>query len=194
MAGPYPGTTRTGEAIPKIESLIDAGVREFIDLTEEDELIPYVEDARRLGAQRGIEIKHRRFPIKDVSIPDRPEQMREILDAIAAVVAAGRIPYIHCWGGVGRTGTVVGCMLVEDGCGIDEVIERIKKLRCETERAHRPSPETDWQREFIFGWAEQVELRSSARWPLSSTRSTSSGSATALTGPSPTRSTTSSRA
>jgi len=35
--------------------------------------------------------------------------MHEILDTIDAALSAKRIVYVHCWGGVGRTGTVIGC-------------------------------------------------------------------------------------
>ena len=78
--------------------------------------------------------------------------MRDALAATRAAVAAGAIPYVHCWGGVGRTGTLVGCMLIEDGVPADEVIGRIRKLRAGTERAHRRSPETDEQESFVLAW------------------------------------------
>ena len=31
--------------------------------------------------------------------------MQEILDAVDRALAAGRNVYLHCWGGIGRTGT-----------------------------------------------------------------------------------------
>jgi len=34
--------------------------------------------------------------------------MRATLDAIYDAIDAGETLYLHCWGGVGRTGTVVG--------------------------------------------------------------------------------------
>ena len=37
--------------------------------------------------------------------------MLAVLDAIDIALCEGHGVYIHCWGGVGRTGTVVGCWL-----------------------------------------------------------------------------------
>jgi protein-tyrosine phosphatase len=37
------------------------------------------------------------------------ELMTTILDAIDESMTAGKPVYVHCWGGMGRTGTVIGC-------------------------------------------------------------------------------------
>lgn len=153
MAGPYPGSANPHKVPAKLTDLLDAGVRTFIDLTEQDEgLDPYAEVARDVAAERGVEIAHLHFPIRDVSIPT-VELMREMLAAIRAAARDGAIPYIHCWGGVGRTGTVVGCLLIEDGAPPDDVIARIRLLRAGTNRATRRSPETDAQEQFVLAWA-----------------------------------------
>ena len=39
--------------------------------------------------------------------------MREILDCLDDALRSGRKVYVHCRAGIGRTGTVVGCLLVE---------------------------------------------------------------------------------
>lgn len=153
MAGPYPGARDPAQVEPKLAALLDVGIRTFIDLTEEDEgLDPYAEVARDVAVERGVEIAHRRFPVQDVSIPTA-ELMREALAAIRATARDGALPYIHCWGGVGRTGTVVGCLLIEDGAAPDQVIARIRLLRAGTNRAPRRSPETEAQEQFVLAWA-----------------------------------------
>ena len=78
--------------------------------------------------------------------------MRHALATTRAAAAAGAIPYVHCWGGVGRTGTLVGCMLIEDGVPADEVIGHIRELRAGTGRARRCSPQTAEQEDFVFAW------------------------------------------
>lgn len=152
MAGPYPGSPEAAEVPAKLAALLDAGVGTFIDLTEEHEhLDPYADVAARVAAERGVRVVHRRFAIRDVSIPT-VGLMRETLAAIREATAAGAIPYIHCWGGVGRTGTVVGCLLIEDGVPPGDVIARIRELRAATMRAPKPSPETAEQERFVLAW------------------------------------------
>ena len=76
--------------------------------TKQDNLSGY-EDL--LNEVSGGEAKRLAFPIPDISIPADPNQMIAILDAIDAALFEGHGVYIHCWGGVGRTGTVVVCWL-----------------------------------------------------------------------------------
>jgi protein-tyrosine phosphatase len=52
--------------------------------------------------------KYVRQSVRDAGVPQGREQMERILATIRDEVAAGRPVYIHCWGGIGRTGTVVG--------------------------------------------------------------------------------------
>jgi protein-tyrosine phosphatase len=52
-----------------------------------------------------------RTPIRDGGCPTIDE-LRAILDRIDAELARGEVVYVHCGGGHGRTGTVVGCWLV----------------------------------------------------------------------------------
>ena len=51
--------------------------------------------------------------------------MSDILDAIDAALRDGKTVYVHCWGGVGRTGTVIGCWLVRHGKTGDEALSQI---------------------------------------------------------------------
>ena len=63
--------------------------------------------------------------------------------------------YLHCHGGIGRTGTVVGCYLVRHGTPPDEAIEAIGRLRADTDTADRPSPESEEQCELVETWREE---------------------------------------
>ena len=53
-------------------------------------------------------MRYHRFPIKDVNVPE-PATLEAVLDNI---VRSERKAAVHCWGGVGRTGMVIGCYLV----------------------------------------------------------------------------------
>jgi protein-tyrosine phosphatase len=64
------------------------------------------------------------------------------LGRIRDETSSGRIVYLHCWGGKGRTTTVVGCLLIDGGLDYDATIARIAELRAGTRKAGDPCPET----------------------------------------------------
>lgn len=159
LAGPYPGAPHKRDAAEKLNAFLDVGVTSFIDLTEEDEgLQPYQQLLNKLAAQRGISVTHLRMPIQDVSIPTS-EQMHAILGTLRKAVADGKVVYVHCWGGVGRTGTALACLLVEDGLGAQLALQKLKQLRRHTSRAHRWSPETAEQRAYVAAWPRTARSR-----------------------------------
>jgi ADP-ribosylglycohydrolase len=154
LAGPYPGAKYGVEAEAKLEDFLDLGVTCFIDLTEAGEsgLEPYAPLLRTLAERRGAQVTHRRLPIRDLDVAP-PQHMRAIQEAIAGALDAGEVVYVHCWGGVGRTGTVIGCHLVERGEHSGrEALAALKELRRFTWRAHRVSPETRAQRAMVQQW------------------------------------------
>ena len=71
------------------------------------------------------DVVHERHPIRDLSVPRSPQDMASILDALDEALEGGRNVYVHCWGGVGRTGTVVGCWLVRHGLTGDQALAQI---------------------------------------------------------------------
>ena len=150
LAGEYPGDRDKTASILKIGSLIKAGVSAFIDLTEENEgLRPYNE---LIGSA-----SHQRFPIRDVSIPKSSKVTVAILDAIDNHIEQGHIVYLHCWGGVGRTGVIVGCWLARHGYKGQAALDRLHNLwrKC-PKSAYRNSPETREQEQYILRWEEPV--------------------------------------
>jgi Swiss Army Knife protein, DSP-PTPase phosphatase domain len=61
---------------------------------------------------------------------------------VAGRVRRGEGVIVHCLGGVGRTGTVLGCALRELGYSADEAVAAIQ--------ARRPGwPESPWQEEVV---------------------------------------------
>ena len=93
--------------------------------------------------------------IVDFSIPT-VERMREILDAIDRAMAADRPVYVHCFGGIGRTGTTVGCWLLRHRLAEkDDVLQVLTTLRKhDQQRGRRRSPETAEQRRFVEQWPQ----------------------------------------
>ena len=153
LAGPYPGAKYGVEAKGKLHDFLELGVTCFVDLTEEHEgLEPYAALLRELAARRGIQVTHLRMPIRDNDVVPA-WRMRAIQDTITRALDADEIVYVHCWGGVGRTGTVIGCHLVEHAAqNGNQALSTLKHLRRATQRARRTSPETSPQRAVVRAW------------------------------------------
>lgn len=153
-AGAYPGSFYPKEADEKARRFLQAGLVTFIDLTTpEDSLQHYESYLAAAGAALGLPVRRLNFPIPDLGIPSRAE-MRLILDAIDQALAAGERVYVHCWGGVGRTGTVIGCHLVRGGLSGAAALQAIPRLRQSMEASdrRRRSPETEAQDGFVLDW------------------------------------------
>ncbi len=152
LAGEYPGSKEEAAARTKVRRLLDAGVTLFLDLTDEyDHLKPYRELLGEVASLAGRTVEHRAMPIRDYDVPTARE-MGRILDAIDAALEAGEVVYVHCWGGIGRTGTVVGCYMVRHGWIPEEAIKEIARLRKGTPDGHRPAPQSRAQREMVLRW------------------------------------------
>jgi protein-tyrosine phosphatase len=84
-----------------------------------------------------------------------PAVMAAALDAIDGSLSAGRGVYVHCFGGIGRTGMVVGAWMIRRGLATpDDVMAKLARLRKkDEERASRRSPETEAQIAFMKTWS-----------------------------------------
>ncbi len=159
LAGCYPGDADPETARKKITYLLRYGVRHIIDLMEEgerdryyNEFAPYDDILKKAAESLKVEVTRNRHPIKDFGITS-PEKIKEILDEIDAKISEGKRVYVHCWGGIGRTGMIVGCYLVRhgyaDGSG---VIDKIKELRANISNGFIASPESAMQKEVVKNW------------------------------------------
>lgn len=162
LAGAFPGKSEPAEHRQRVESLYGAGIRTFINLQEEGEtnnakqkFARYDDSFRQLAVDQGGHISHLRFPIHDGGITTN-DGMRSILDAIDLSLAADRPVYIHCYGGIGRTGTTVCCWLMRHGLATaDNVLDRLTQLRqADVERASWKAPENPSQVGFVTSWKE----------------------------------------
>lgn len=144
LAGEYPGAADVRVAAARIQRFERHGVTHFVDLTHPADLLePY--DRHLAGSAR---IAH---PIVDMGTTTIPHMVR-ILDDIDAVLDAGGSAYVHCWGGIGRTGTVIGCWLVRHGLDEGDPLGRLQALRRRVLDAAMPSPQTTAQRAMVTGW------------------------------------------
>ena len=153
LAGEYPGSRDRDRAQDKLARILGAGVTLFLDLTEEGEygLVPYAPLLEEFAGAAGRNFDHRRMPIVDRSTPE-PEEMVCILDIIDRALGTGRVVYLHCYAGIGRTGTVVGCYLARHGLSGAEALREIRRLRQGTPDGWVTSPEVRAQREMVWNW------------------------------------------
>ncbi len=162
LACEYPGALHEADAAPRLDALLGAGIRDFYDLTEAGELQPYETQLRERATRLAIpaeSIRFRRFPIRDVSVPS-PRRLQEVLAALNDSAAAGRRAAVHCWGGVGRTGTVVACHLMQQhGLSGDEALACIAEEWKGVAKSHRVprSPETDEQTDFVRAYQPWIK-------------------------------------
>lgn len=157
LAMEYPGHKTAERAKAKLAVLTGVGVNSFVDLTEPGEpagggspMVPY----DRLLPDG---VNYRRFAIPDQGVIT-DTGYDEILDHVRAELDAGRVVAGHCWGGKGRTGTVVGSWLIDtEGLGYPEVIDRLQELRAGSSKASHPVPDTPEQHRVLRRRAQRRE-------------------------------------
>jgi ADP-ribosylglycohydrolase/protein-tyrosine phosphatase len=151
LAGEHPAGATPGETEERLKVLLDAGIQCFIDLTAPNELAAY-------DVELPINVEYIRKPIRDHQVPARKEHMIDIQACLDHAVRTGQRTYVHCRAGIGRTGTVIGCFLIERGLSGDQALEELNRLwqRCRRSQTWPSIPETDDQVAFVRTWTPQV--------------------------------------
>jgi hypothetical protein len=153
LAGEHPFGADPVDAHDRIAALGAAGIDYFIDLTEINEMPNY----RRLLPRRATYVRR---PIPDMQIPQDPAYMQEIQALIRTGLGDNRGVYLHCRAGIGRSGTVAGCFLVEQGLGGKAALKELNRLWKQSERSKSfpKVPQTEAQVEFVRSW-DELRLR-----------------------------------
>jgi len=155
LAGEFPAHAFGEQLIQRLDKFLDFGINTYIDLTDPDELPSYSHMLSKRAEYYDLDIHYKRFTIKDHDIPPS-ETMKAILDEIDSALASGRKIYVHCWGGIGRTGTVVGCYLVRHGYTGQQALKQMSEWWREVPKSRiwLHTPETKEQMDFILNWQE----------------------------------------
>jgi ADP-ribosylglycohydrolase len=158
LAGEYPAARTVAETRNRLAKLLDAGIDCFVDLTAPEERIAY-----REILPDGVH--YVRKAIRDHGLPEDPAHMAEIITTIEHALAANRRVYVHCRAGIGRTGMVVACLLIERGHSAEEALNEANRLwqRCARAREWPSIPETDEQVEYVRGWSRSAAPRATHR-------------------------------
>jgi hypothetical protein len=150
LAGEHPGSHGTPALALRLQGFQALGISCFVDLTGEHDPVAAYQPLPVPGRNARREV----YAIADFGVPS-VEGMRRALDAIGAALSAGENVYLHCRAGIGRTGTVAGCLLIEQGFSAEEALELLgAKFKAMAKSAFvSRTPETAEQRAFITRWA-----------------------------------------
>ena len=122
-----------------------AGIDTVVSLLEaEEEAQLVLEGEAAAAAASGIDC--RAFPIPDRGVPASRESVAELADDIVDALDTGKNVAVHCRQGIGRSGMIVGGVLVAAGKDVPAALRTIAESRgldvLETDEQRR------WLREF----------------------------------------------
>jgi ADP-ribosylglycohydrolase len=104
---------------------------------------------------RGLELLE--LPIVDGDVPTDPVAVAELVRAIDERVRARKRVVVHCAGGLGRSGTIGGCLLVRQGMTPDEALAALVAARSPK------CPERQRQKDYVRAFARTPSRASRSR-------------------------------
>jgi atypical dual specificity phosphatase len=132
--GTYTGLRR------ELEALKQLGIRRLLTLTE----VPL---GVGLGKLPFSHIEH--LPIVDFTAPSLAE-LRRAVAVIEEARRAGEAILVHCYMGLGRTGTVIAAYLISRGWDAGEAVDYVRRLR-------PGSIQTESQLNAVYEFAARLE-------------------------------------
>ena len=122
----------------------------LVTLIEDHELAAYgVPELSEAVHAAGL--LYTRFPIADGTVPrGGPPELAPLITELAGALEGGERLVIHCVAGLGRTGTVAGCLLRHLGLSPEAALARLSKVRGPR------CPETAAQRWFVGAYGSEV--------------------------------------
>lgn len=134
-----------------IPMLLKFGITVFLDLTQSYEVPEYASflpsDVQRIS-----------FPIRNFDVPSSVESVMNLFRRLEQLIHERPHAklYIHCHGGVGRTGTIVACYYIYfEHFSFEESLDKMKRKYAQSPRSRiMDAPETQSQVEFVRRFAE----------------------------------------
>jgi protein-tyrosine phosphatase len=141
----YPGVVYRRDLDRDLAALRGHGVGRLLLLVEDAELDQWGDaDIVRRAAAGDLEVERR--PMPDGAAPGSVEEADAIVAWIRRARRDGDLA-VACMGGVGRTGTVAACALIDAGLAPEAAITLVRQIR------HPTAVETDEQLAFVDRFA-----------------------------------------
>lgn len=179
LVGAYPASVDDNETFFLISSILKLGITKFVCLQLEypaegvtevmwrrgQSLRPYFNDVVTIVKEKekyaeifrgynivnleGLSFTH--YPIRDCGVSD-DEGVLDLAKQLVKCISEGEVIYLHCWGGHGRTGTVV-CLMLRLMYGMD-AMEAMNWCQTVHDMREYPvdvgSPQTQQQRDQVI--------------------------------------------
>ncbi len=138
------------ELADEMRGLVMVGVQTLVSLLEAAEARELELQAEAAAcAAAGLGFRH--YPIRDRGVPPSTAHLAEALQPLLVELRAGVALAVHCRAGIGRTGLVAACLLVELGRRPAEVFELLSRAR------GVEVPDTDEQVAWLQSYARDRE-------------------------------------
>ncbi len=114
---PFPGFVAAAKAL---------GIDTVYSLASIEEVMEKSHEYGAAIAAGAFPFAHLSFPVTDYGVPDNLEEFRRFISQTARQLEAGCTGLLHCGAGLGRTGMVAHCILVELGMSSAEATVAVR--------------------------------------------------------------------
>ena len=105
-----------GDHEKEIKFLKSCNVSHIVSLLEEE-----------VSDQFGDDFFYYHFPIEDMKVPNAL-QAKKVLKQVRSWIENDQVVLFHCKAGLGRTGTMLACYMIDEGMTADEALEHVRRI------------------------------------------------------------------